>query len=159
MCAEFVVKFATEKARATVGFVGGTQISRIKNMKAPSTNTSGCHGVYYDKKANKYRARLKFKGKVMNFGSYATFEDTVEVRKKAEEIYYGEFLEADTTYCLYLKGFVHDNHKANAIITALIASLDTAFDTALWCGLVDFVTVHGKDDVRFTFKNGQEIRA
>ena len=33
------------------------------------------------------------------------------------------------------------------------------FETALWCGLVDYVTVHSKDDVRFTLKNGQEIRA
>ncbi len=39
------------------------------------------------------------------------------------------------------------------------ADLVDTFDTALWCGLVDFVTVHSKDDVRFTFKNGQEIRA
>lgn len=30
---------------------------------------------------------------------------------------------------------------------------------SLWCGLVDFVTVYNKDDVRFSFKNGQEIRA
>ena len=37
------------------------------------------------------------------------------------------------------------------------ADLVDKFDTALWCGLVDFVTVHSKDDVRFTFKNGQEI--
>lgn len=42
--------------------------------------------------------------------------------------------------------------------TAAYARVST-FDTALWCGLVDFVTVHSKDDVRFTFKNGQEIRA
>ena len=33
------------------------------------------------------------------------------------------------------------------------------FDIALWCGLVDVVTVHRKDDVRFTFKHGQEIKA
>ena len=39
------------------------------------------------------------------------------------------------------------------------ANLVDTFDTALWCGLVDFVTVHSKDDVRFTFKNGQEIKA
>ena len=39
------------------------------------------------------------------------------------------------------------------------ADLVDKFDTALWCGLVDFVTVHSKDDVRFTFKNGQEILA
>ena len=32
------------------------------------------------------------------------------------------------------------------------ADLVDKFDTALWCGLVDFVTVHSKDDVRFTFK-------
>jgi len=33
------------------------------------------------------------------------------------------------------------------------------FDPALWCGLVDHVTVYARDDVRFTFKDGQEIRA
>ena len=38
------------------------------------------------------------------------------------------------------------------------ADLIDKFDTVLWCGLVDFVTVFSKDDVRFTFKNGQEIR-
>lgn len=37
--------------------------------------------------------------------------------------------------------------------------LVTEFQTNLWCGLVDFVTVHSKDDVRFTFKNGVEIKA
>lgn len=30
----------------------------------------------------------------------------------------------------------------------------TGFDPLLWHSLVDFVTVYGKDDVRFTFKNG-----
>ena len=39
------------------------------------------------------------------------------------------------------------------------ANLVDTFDTALWCGLVDFATVYSKDDVRFTFKNGQEIKA
>ncbi len=38
------------------------------------------------------------------------------------------------------------------------ADLIDKFDTVLWCGLVDFVTVFSKNDVRFTFKNGQEIR-
>lgn len=45
------------------------------------------------------------------------------------------------------------------LTTLAEANLVDTFDTALWCGLVDFVTVHSKDDVRFTFKNGQEIRA
>ena len=93
MCSECAEKYAAEKARAGAGFVGGTQISKIRNMKVPITNTSGCRGVYYDKKTNKYRARLKFKGKIMNFGSFSNFEDAVAARKAAEKEYFGAFLE------------------------------------------------------------------
>lgn len=93
MCSECAEKYAAEKARAGAGFVGGTQISKIQNMKVPITNTSGCRGVYYDKKTNKYRARLKFKGKIMNFGSFSNFEDAVAARKAAEKEYFGAFLE------------------------------------------------------------------
>lgn len=93
MCAECAAKYAAEKARAAAGFVDGTQISRIVNMNLSSTNTSGCRGVYYEKRTNKYRARLKFKGKIMNFGSYTNFEDAVAARKAAEEEYFGTFLE------------------------------------------------------------------
>lgn len=39
------------------------------------------------------------------------------------------------------------------------ADLVDKFETSLWCGLVDFVTVYNKDAVPFSFKNGQEIRA
>ena len=93
MCATCAAKFAAEKARESAGFVGGTQISRICNMEPTAANTSGCRGVYYDKRSNKYRARLKFKGKIMNFGSYTNFEDAVAVRKEAEQEYFGAFLE------------------------------------------------------------------
>ena len=37
--------------------------------------------------------------------------------------------------------------------------LVTDFQTNLWCGLVDFMTVYSADDVRITFKNGAEIKA
>lgn len=37
--------------------------------------------------------------------------------------------------------------------------LVTEFQPNLWCGLVDFVTVHSADDVRITFRNGTEIKA
>jgi len=33
------------------------------------------------------------------------------------------------------------------------------FDEGAWYALVDYVTVFGRDDVRFTFKNGMEIKA
>lgn len=31
------------------------------------------------------------------------------------------------------------------------------FDEGAWYAMVDFMTVYGKEDVRFTFKNGMEI--
>ena len=31
------------------------------------------------------------------------------------------------------------------------------FDEGAWYAMVDFVTVYGKEDVRFTFKNGMEV--
>ena len=31
------------------------------------------------------------------------------------------------------------------------------FDEGAWYAMVDFVMVYGKEDVRFTFKNGMEI--
>jgi DNA invertase Pin-like site-specific DNA recombinase len=38
-------------------------------------------------------------------------------------------------------------------------SMITEFDPMLWVSLVDFITVHSKDDVRVTFKDGTEIKA
>jgi len=35
----------------------------------------------------------------------------------------------------------------------------TEFTDDLWFNLLDHVTVYSKDDVRFTFKNGTEIKA
>ena len=93
MCAACAEKYAAERMREKAGFVDGTQISRIKSDKPIATNTSGARGVYYDRKTGKWRARLKFKGKLMNFGTYASFEDAVKARKQAEVEYYGEFLK------------------------------------------------------------------
>lgn len=92
MCKACQGLYAAETARKSAGFVGGTQITKLRNMEPTAANTSGCRGVYYEKKTNKYRARLKFKGKIMNFGTYARFEDAVVARKRAEEEYYGAFL-------------------------------------------------------------------
>ena len=33
------------------------------------------------------------------------------------------------------------------------------FTLETWHGLVDYVTVYAEDDIRFTFKNGQEVKA
>lgn len=93
MCNDCVGKYAMAKMREKAGFVDGTQISKITSTKLISTNTSGCRGVYFDKNTGKWRARLKFKGKIMSFGSYKNFEDAVKARKDAEQRIYGKFLE------------------------------------------------------------------
>lgn len=59
---------------------------------------------------------------------------------------------------------IRSKQSRRATIEAFLATLAEAnlvdtFDTALWCGLVDFVTVHSTDDVRITFRNGMEIKA
>ena len=93
MCNECAGKYAADIARQSAGFVGGTQITKIADMKPTAANTSGARGVYLEKRSNKWRARLTFKGKIMSFGSFARFEDAVFARKEAEKIYFGEFLE------------------------------------------------------------------
>ncbi len=92
MCNDCACKYAAQKMRERAGYVDGTQISRIKSNKLISTNTSGCRGVYYDKSSGRWRARLKFKGKLMNFGSYTNYDDAVKARKAAEQEIYGEYL-------------------------------------------------------------------
>ena len=59
---------------------------------------------------------------------------------------------------------IADKKSRRATIEAFMDTLAQAdlmekFDPALWCGLIDFVTVYSKDDVRFTFRNGMEIKA
>ncbi len=52
------------------------------------------------------------------------------------------------------------------LFTSLLASAElerqdgvvTEFDENLWYSLVDFVKVFNKEDVRFTFKDGTEIK-
>jgi len=96
MCNDCAGKYAGEKMRKKAGYGDGTQISRIKSDKLSAVNTSGCRGVYYDKKTGRWRARLRFQGKLMNFGSFAKFEDAVNARKAAEREYYGQYLELET---------------------------------------------------------------
>jgi hypothetical protein len=58
-----------------------------------------------------------------------------------------------------------DKKARGQLVEAFIAELAsqdgllTEFDERLWFSLVDFVTVYGAEDVRFTFKDGSEIKA
>ena len=95
MCERCQELYAIEKARDSAGYVGGTQLSRIRDMTPTAANTSGTRGVYFDKRTNKWRARLKFKRKLMNFGTFSKFEDAAAARKRAEEEYFGAALSQE----------------------------------------------------------------
>ena len=92
MCNECAGQYASEKMRARAGYVDGTQLSRIKSNRIIASNTSGCRGVYLDKKTGLWRARLKFKGKLMSFGTFKSFDDAVKARKAAEQEYFEQYL-------------------------------------------------------------------
>jgi len=82
----------------------------------------------------------RYNGLVMRFDTVkARFEEVSELasRKKAR----GKMVEA----------FVKELGKQDGLLTA--------FEERLWFSLVDFATVYGENDVRFTFKDGTEITA
>ena len=73
-------------------YIDGTCVERILSITKPArNNTSGCVGVC--QKQGKWLARITFKGKVYYLGCYDDFAKAVEVRKKAEQKLFGEFLE------------------------------------------------------------------
>ena len=92
MCQNCAAEYAITRARANLGFEGGTQITKIKNRPEASENLSGVRGVYLDRKTGKYRARLKFQGKLYNLGCYTMLEDAVKARRRGEEEIFDTFL-------------------------------------------------------------------
>ena len=60
---------------------------------------------------------------------------------------------------------IHEKQTQRASYEAFLTSFKklpdqlTEFTLATWHGLVDYVTVYAEDDIRFTFKNGQEVKA
>lgn len=92
MCTNCLQKSSVQSMLNAAGFVGGTQLTKIQDMKLTAANTSGTRGVYWHKRQNKWYARLKFQGKLMNLGSFDKYDDAVKARQRAEEEVYGAFL-------------------------------------------------------------------
>lgn len=55
-----------------------------KNMPMKSNNTSGCVGVYWRKRAQKWQVYIKVNGKSIHGGYFANKEDAIARRKKME---------------------------------------------------------------------------
>ena len=76
-------------------FVEGTSVTMIEKTQSRlnSSNTSGHNGIYFNRKNQKWIAQITFKKKNYYLGSFSDIQDAVNVRKRAEERIYGEFLE------------------------------------------------------------------
>ncbi len=84
------------------GIIDGTSVDILEYYKTHMSpyNTSGCTGVYQNRKNGKWIAQIGFKGKTYYLGSYSNYQDAVKARKQGEtmheeflEWYYSEFSE------------------------------------------------------------------
>ncbi len=61
------------------------------NYPIPVNNTSGVKGVSWDNRHEKWKAYITSEGERINLGSFDIFEEAVQSRKHAEDIYHGEY--------------------------------------------------------------------
>ena len=61
------------------------------NKSIRLNNTSGVSGVHFDKRINKWIARIQIEGKRITLGRFNNFDEAVRARKQAEEKHYGEY--------------------------------------------------------------------
>lgn len=89
-------KIIGNAARANSGAIEGTNVKLIQGAldgKMYATNTSGIRGVGMNSKTGKWIASISFKGKRYYLGSFDDKNDAAKVRKKAEDVMFGEFLD------------------------------------------------------------------
>lgn len=63
----------------------------LKNVKTPTTNTSGRKGVSWHKAANKWAAHIREGGRQKHLGLYEEFASAAAAREHAEHELYKEF--------------------------------------------------------------------
>lgn len=100
--------------------VEGTELSALVVSKGlRSNNTSGCTGVYQEKKKGRWLAYIDFQRKRYFLGSYPEREQAVRARKAAERVLHDPLLE-EKLDCLteqsrkafldYLRGCIQASH-------------------------------------------------
>lgn len=61
------------------------------NKIIPSHNKSGTKGVFWDKRSQRWIARIRKENKTVYSESFRNKEDAIEARKQAEVFYHGEY--------------------------------------------------------------------
>lgn len=92
-CTECAAKHNSARARENAGYADGTQLAKIKDMTPSAANTSGCRGIYFDRRKGLWEALIIFQSKRHRLGYFKNYDDAAAARKKAENIVFGEFLE------------------------------------------------------------------
>ena len=72
--------------------VEGTSLLALTKKKS-KTNKSGIKGVFWNKSNQKWKAKIGFKGKSYDLGSYENIEDAITARKNAEDKFFRPVVE------------------------------------------------------------------
>jgi hypothetical protein len=68
-----------------------THRQNCENRKLPNNNTSGCKGVSWHLRMNKWQVEIKYRGKRYRLGYYSDIKDAISIyNNKAKELF-GEF--------------------------------------------------------------------
>lgn len=69
-------------------------VQNCQNKSLRSDNASGVAGVSFDKARGKWMARIKVGDKYLMLGRFATIDDAIAERRRAEQEHFGEFAPA-----------------------------------------------------------------
>lgn len=67
-----------------------TRFEQQRNIRLQKNNSTGVNGVQWDKKINKYVARMTFCDKNLHIGCFELIEDAARARREAEIKYWGK---------------------------------------------------------------------
>lgn len=87
-------------------------------MKLSKNNKSGVSGVYYETRANKWRACIGFAGEKIRLGYFSSFDEAVLARQSAESLY-GQY-KGDLILYAKNNGWVSQEDSSTAILLQLI---------------------------------------
>lgn len=68
-----------------------TQAENVRNRSTNKNNTSGFIGLTWMERLQKYQVNIRLNGKSIYIGVYASKEEAIKARLKAEAKYFGEF--------------------------------------------------------------------
>ena len=69
-----------------------TNVENSRNRtRLSKRNSSGVHGVHWEKSKGKWRAEISVDGKTIFLGNFVELSDAATARREAEKKYFGEF--------------------------------------------------------------------